>query len=34
VIDVSDRPNIQVRLISLEFFLRHCFPILLNAGSK
>jgi hypothetical protein len=23
VIDVPDRPDIQVRLVSLEFFLRH-----------
>jgi len=24
VIDVPNRPDIQVRLVSLEFFLRHC----------
>jgi hypothetical protein len=24
MIDVPDRPDIQVRLGSLEFFLRHC----------
>jgi hypothetical protein len=24
VIDVPDRPDIQVRLVALEFFLRHC----------
>jgi hypothetical protein len=25
MIDMPDRPDIQVRLVSLEFFLRHCF---------
>jgi hypothetical protein len=34
VIDMPDRPDIQVRLVSLEFFLRHRCSVLMSAGSK
>ena len=34
MIDVPDRPDIQVRLIALEFFLRHCFKSFYEVGCK